>query len=344
MKRIVALLCICVLCLCGCSAAGNTPKGETTSTRGSETPAAGESKTTVAAEGETSSASEGETPSAHEGETAASEAETSSAAESKAPSAPVATTKTLILATTTSTKDSGLLDVILPVFESAYGYQVDVISVGSGEAMKMGENGEADVLLVHSPAAEKAFVEGGHADADGRLDVMYNDFVVIGPKDDPAGVSANAANDAVKAFQLIQDSDSEFISRSDESGTHKKELTIWEKCGITPEGDGYVKAGAGMGAVLEMANEKLAYTLSDRATWLNLGLDEDLMIVCEKDESGILYNQYGVICVNPEKNEQINYEGAKAFQTWIVSDETQKLIGEYGMDTYGKPLFTPNAK
>ena len=251
---------------------------------------------------------------------------------------------TLILATTTSTKDSGLLDEILPVFESATGYRVDVVSVGSGEAMKMGENGEADVLLVHSPASEKAFVEAGHADEDGRKDVMYNDFILIGPKDDPAGIYAEAPNDAVKAFQMLSETESAFISRSDDSGTHKKELSIWEKCGIEPAGDWYVEAGAGMGAVLEMANETLAYTLSDRATWLNLALDEDLMIVCEKDESGVLYNQYGVICVNPEKNDAINYEGAKAFQKWIVSEDTQTLIGEYGVEKYGAPLFTPNAQ
>ena len=188
----------------------------------------------------------------------------------------------LILATTTSTKDSGLLDEILPVFEEATGYSVSVISVGSGEAMKMGENGEADVLLVHSPAAEKTFVEEGHADEDGRKDVMYNDFIIVGPKDDPAGVGAEWANDAVGAFKAISEKQSPFISRSDESGTHKKELTIWGKCEIEPSGDWYIQAGTGMGAVLEMANEKLAYTLSDRATWLNLGLDEDLTILCEK--------------------------------------------------------------
>lgn len=250
----------------------------------------------------------------------------------------------IILATTTSTKDSGLLDEILPVFEEKSGYHVNVISVGSGEAMKMGENGEADVLLVHSPAAEKTFVEEGHADEDGRNDVMYNDFVLVGPKEDPAEIAQKAMNDAVLAFQLLNDTQSLFISRSDESGTHKKKLNVWKKCDIEPSGDWYIEAGAGMGAVLQMANEKLAYTLSDRATWLNYQLDEDMMIVCEKDESGILYNQYGVICVNPDKNEKINHEGAKAFQKWILSEETQQLISEYGVEKYGKPLFTPNAK
>lgn len=250
----------------------------------------------------------------------------------------------IILATTTSTQDSGLLDAILPVFEDETGYSVSVVSVGSGEAMTMGENGEADVLLVHSPAAEEEFVAGGHADEDGRMDVMYNDFVLVGPKDDPAGIAASAPDDAVEAFRKLADTRSTFISRSDESGTHQKELAIWEACGIQPEGDWYVEAGTGMGAVLEMANEMLGYTLSDRATWLNLGLDEDLMIVCEKDESGILYNQYGVICVNPEKNENINHEGAKAFQKWIVSEETQELIGQYGVEEFGSPLFTPDAQ
>ena len=213
---------------------------------------------------------------------------------------------TIILATTTSTKDSGLLDEILPVFEEESGYSVDVVSVGSGEAMTMGENGEADVLLVHSPAAEKEYVEGGHADEDGRMDVMYNDFVVV--------------------------------------GTHKKELSIWEKAGLTPSGDWYVEAAAGMGDVITMTDEKAGYTLSDRATWLNVGGDTALKIVCEKDPSGVLNNQYGVICVNPDKNENINHDGAKAFQKWIVSKETQKLIGEYGVEEYGQALFVPNAK
>ena len=252
----------------------------------------------------------------------------------------------IILATTTSTKDSGLLDEILPVFEETTGYSVSVVSVGSGEAMKMGENGEADVLLVHSPAAEKGFVDAGHADEDGRFDVMYNDFIIVGPTADPVELSIDAPNDAAASFKMLSESAPEgvFISRADESGTHKKELAIWETCQITPEGDWYVQAGTGMGAVLEMANEMQAYTLSDRATWLNVGADMELKIVCEQDPSGILYNQYGVICVNPDKNEKINHEGAKAFQNWILSEETQALIGEYGVEKYGAPLFTPNAE
>ncbi len=251
---------------------------------------------------------------------------------------------TIILATTTSTKDSGLLDEILPVFEEESGYTVDVVSVGSGEAMKMGENGEADVLLVHSPAAEKEYVDGGHADEDGRMDVMYNDFVIIGPEADPAGVGTDAKDDAVAAFKDIMNSEQTFVSRADDSGTHKKELSIWEKAEITPSGDWYVEAAAGMGDVITMTDEKTGYTLSDRATWLNVGGETELKILCEKDPSGMLNNQYGVICVNPDKNENINHEGAKAFQNWIVSAETQKLIGEYGAAEYGEALFVPNAK
>lgn len=251
---------------------------------------------------------------------------------------------TIILATTTSTKDSGLLDYLIPKFEKSSGYTVDVISVGSGEAMAMGENGEADVLLVHSPDDEKAFVEAGNSDADGRFDVMYNDFVLIGSKDDPSKIADNAAEDALKAFTTIADEKSTFISRGDESGTHKKELKLWDKAEITPEGDWYIEAADGMGAVITMANEKQAYTLSDRATWLNNGGETDLKIVCEKDPSGVLYNQYGVICVNPEKNDKINADGAKEFQNWIISADVQKLIGEFGVEDYGEALFIPNAK
>ena len=250
---------------------------------------------------------------------------------------------TIILATTTSTKDSGLLDEILPVFEKEEGYKVDVVSVGSGEAMKMGENGEADVLLVHSPAAEEEYVKGGHADEDGRYDVMYNDFVIVGPEADPAKVSSTS-EDAVASFKSISSSEQTFVSRADDSGTHKKELSIWEKAGIKPSGDWYIEAAAGMGDVITMTNEKEGYTLSDRATWLNVGKDTDLKILCEKDPSGMLNNQYGVICVNPDKNDKINHEGAKACQKWILSEDTQKLIGEYGVEEYGEQLFVPNAK
>lgn len=245
----------------------------------------------------------------------------------------------IILATTTSTQDSGLLDVILPDFTAKTGYDVDVIAVGSGEAMKMGENGEADVLLVHSPAAEKEFVTAGHSPA--RYDVMYNDFVIIGPKDDPAAIKAAASNNAQAALKKIYDDQVTFVSRADDSGTDKKEKSIWEKLALTPSGDWYVESGKGMGDVITMTNEMLGYTIADRATWLNMASGTDLAIVTEGDKD--LYNPYGVMVVDPSKNEQINGEGALAFQEWILSDETQKLIGEYGKDKYGIALFTPNA-
>jgi tungstate transport system substrate-binding protein len=251
---------------------------------------------------------------------------------------------TVILATTTSTKDSGLLDFILDDFTAASGWEVDVISVGSGEAMAMGENGEADVLLVHSPAAEEAFVEAGHGDAAGRMLVMYNDFVVVGSMEDPAGVLANAGADAKGAFQAIYDNEATFISRGDNSGTHAKEKSVWTALSVEPAGEWYVEAAAGMGAVIQMANEKLGYTLADRATWYANQDTTDLQIVCEKDPSGILNNQYACICVNPEKNELINTDGAKAFQEWILSDDAQALIGEFGVEEFGAPLFTPNAE
>ena len=256
----------------------------------------------------------------------------------------VAAKGTLRLATTTSTKDSGLLADIIPDFEKKSGWKVEVISVGSGEAMKLGENGEADVLLVHSPAAENAFVEGGHADITGRLDVMYNDYVVIGAKNDSSGVKSAAPADAVAAFRTIAGKKSAFVSRGDNSGTHSKELSIWKSAGIEPRGDWYVVAGSGMGAVIAMTDEKLAYTLADRATWLSYSAKTDLEIVSEKDPSGILNNQYGVICVNPDKNASIQHEGAVEFQKWITSPATQKLIGEFGVAQFGAPLFTPNAK
>lgn len=246
---------------------------------------------------------------------------------------------TIKLATTTSTQDSGLLDEILPIFTEETGYEVDVIAVGSGEAMTMGENGEADVLLVHSPAAEKEFVAAGHGLE--RFDVMYNDFVILGPKDDPAGINAAAPDNAQAAFKKIYDNQIKFISRADDSGTHKKELSIWEKLAVSPSGDWYVESGKGMGDVITMTNEMLGYTLADRATWLNMSEGTDLKIVTEGDKD--LFNQYGVIVVNPEKNDQINVEGAKAFQTWILSEKTQKVIGKFGVEKYGISLFTPNA-
>ena len=252
---------------------------------------------------------------------------------------PVEPKGTIILATTTSTQDSGLLDYLLPAFTAETGWEVNTIAVGTGKALQMGVDGEADVLLVHARASEDAFMENG--DGTLRYDVMYNDYVLVGPAADPAGVKA-CNNIVADSMAAIANAQAEFISRGDDSGTHKKELTIWKAAGIEPAGDWYVSAGAGMGDVLKMADEKQAYTITDRATYLSMIDSLELEIVCEKDTD--MLNPYGVITVNPEKNDQINAEGAKAFADWLVSENGQKLIGEFGVEEFGSPLFTPDAK
>lgn len=244
----------------------------------------------------------------------------------------------IILATTTSTQDSGLLEVILPDFEAQTGIAVKVVAVGTGKAMEMGKAGEADVLLVHARSQEDQFIADGYGVE--RFDVMYNDFVVMGPKEDPAKVKTTAAADAAKAFTAIAAVPSTFVSRDDKSGTHTKELAIWKAANITPAGDWYLKTGTGMGETLTVANEKLGYTLADRATYANMKETmANLEIVCEGD--AMLSNPYGVIAVSPTINDQINAEGAQAFVDWIISPETQELIGSYEIN--GDPLFTPNA-
>ncbi|MEG0508545.1 MAG: substrate-binding domain-containing protein, partial [Eubacterium sp.] len=239
----------------------------------------------------------------------------------------------------TSTQDSGLLDVILPEFEGETGIAVKVVAVGTGKAIEMGKNGEADALLVHAKKQEEAFVKEGYGIE--RFDVMYNDFIVLGSKDDPAKLKEMAPNDAVKAFKTIADAQSPFISRGDKSGTNTKELALWKKAGVDPAGQAwYIESGSGMGDTLKMANEKLAYTLTDRATWLNMKNNLDLQVVVEKGDD--LYNQYGVIVVNPEKvTAKLNTDNAKKFQEWILSEKTQKLIGDYKIN--GEPTFVPNA-
>lgn len=246
----------------------------------------------------------------------------------------------IILATTTSTENSGLLDNILPNFKEETGIDIKVVAVGTGKALQMGRDGEADVLLVHAKSSEEKFVEEGHGTE--RFDVMYNDFVIIGPKDDPAKLSEKAKSDVVEAFKILSQGNSKFISRGDDSGTHKKEKKFWEEAGIEPNGDWYVSAGKGMGDVIQMTNEMLGYTMSDRATYLSMKDKIELEVVVEGDSK--LFNQYGVIPVNPDKNDKINKAGAKAFVVWILSEKTQKLIGEFGKEKFGQPLFTPNAK
>jgi tungstate transport system substrate-binding protein len=248
----------------------------------------------------------------------------------------------VILSTTTSTQDSGLLDYILPEFEKETGATVKTVAVGTGAALEMGQNGEADVLLVHAKADEEKFVADGYGIE--RHDVMYNDFVLVGPKEDSLKLKETSAKDIQSALKNIANSSSSFVSRGDDSGTHKMELKLWEGIGIAPAGEWYVSAGAGMADVLKIASEKQAYTLTDRATYLSLKDTLDLEILVEGDED--LFNQYGVIPVNPEREDsaKINEAGAKAFMEWILSEKAQNLIKEYGVEEYGEPLFIPNAK
>lgn len=255
-----------------------------------------------------------------------------------APSAPAAPSNpNLILATTTSTQDSGLLDVLIPLFETESGYTVQTVAVGSGQAMKMGEEGNADVLLVHAPASEVAFMNDGYG--KDRALVMHNDFVVVGPASDPAGIKGMAVTDALKA---ISTGGAEFVSRGDDSGTHKAELTLWGKASFDPNGQAwYLESGQGMGATLTIASEKGAYTLTDRATYLALKDNLQLEILVEGDNA--LLNVYHVITVNPEKWDRVNYEGALAFLNFMIAPSTQEVIGQFGVEKYGQPLFYPDA-
>lgn len=247
--------------------------------------------------------------------------------------------QTLTLATTTSTENSGLLAYILLDFEERYKAQVHVVAVGTGQALEIASRGDADVLLVHARSKEDAFMEAGHGLL--RKDVMYNDFVIIGPPEDPAGISG--LTDAALAFAKIAQAESTFISRGDESGTHTKELQIWEKANLEPTVGWYISAGQGMGAVLTMAQEKIAYTLTDRGTYLARTLEDvDLPILVEGDP--ILFNPYGVMVVNPEEHPGVNSELAKVFVEWLTSVETQKMIGQFGVKEFGQPLFVPDSE
>jgi tungstate transport system substrate-binding protein len=244
----------------------------------------------------------------------------------------------LVLATTTSTQDSGLLDYLLPFFEEEFNTKVDVIAVGTGQALQLGKDGNADVLLVHARSQEDVFMEEGNGTR--REDVMYNDFVILGPESDPAGIKGLTS--AVDAFKKIAETKSTFISRGDKSGTNSKEISIWKSAEITPEGDWYVSAGQGMGEVLTMSEEQQAYTLSDRATYLSRTKNGiDLVVLVEKDKS--LLNPYGVIAVNPEKGPQINAELAARFIDWIISVPVQEKIAAFGQEEFGQSLFVPDS-
>lgn len=258
------------------------------------------------------------------------------AEETPGKAAPAKAGSDVILATTTSTVDSGLLDVLVPLFEKQTGYRVKTISVGTGQALAMGEKGEADVLLCHAPAAEKKLVDAGVV-TNYQL-VMHNDFVIVGPPSDPAGIKGKSSADALR---LVSQKEAVFVSRGDDSGTNKQEKAIWKAAGVSPEGKWYQQSGQGMGATLLMASEKAGYTLTDRATYLAQKANIALTILSEGDRD--LLNIYHVMQVNPAKFDRVNAAGGKAFVEFMVAAETQKTIGAFGKDKYGQPLFFPDA-
>jgi tungstate transport system substrate-binding protein len=240
----------------------------------------------------------------------------------------------IIVASTTSTDDSGLLEYLVPHFREAHPeYRLRVITIGSGEALRLSARGDADVALVHSPQAEEEFMAAGYGES--RRRVMFNDFVLVGPESDEAGICGALVPSA--AMACIAESGVPFVSRGDDSGTHARERLLWDAAGLQPEGDWYHEAGQGQGAVLMMASEKAAYTLSDRGTFLSLRDRLDLRIIVEGDP--VLRNQYSVIVVSDAENQQ----GARAFADWITSAATQRIIGEFGVERFGRPLFIPNA-
>jgi tungstate transport system substrate-binding protein len=242
--------------------------------------------------------------------------------------------KSLILATTTSTQDSGLLEVLIPAFERDSGLKVKTLAVGSGEALELGERGEADVLLVHSPAAEEELMATGKAGK--RRLVMHNDFVIVGPAGDPAGI---AGKPVAGAFRAIADENAPFVSRGDESGTHTAELRFWDDAGVDPGGDWYSETGQGMGATLRVADERSAYTLADRGTYL--AQPGELKVLVEGGPE--LLNVYHVIDMTEKAGDRVNVDGARRFSDWIVSAAVQATIGSFGEEKYGRTLFTPDA-
>ena len=243
----------------------------------------------------------------------------------------------VILATTTSTQDSGLLDVLVPLFEKKGGYTVKTIAVGTGQSLALGARGEADVVLVHAPTLEREYLAKGTL-VNRRL-VMHNDFVLVGPPDDPAGIKGGKA--AAAAFGKIAERGSRFVSRGDNSGTHSKERALWKAAGIAPKGGWYVESGQGMGATLTIASEKGAYTLTDRASYLAFKKRIRLAVLLEGDTP--LLNIYHVMEVNPARHPKVNAAGGKAFADFMVSPEAQAVIRTFGVEKYGEPLFFPDA-
>jgi tungstate transport system substrate-binding protein len=251
----------------------------------------------------------------------------------------VAQDKSIVVASTTSTQDSGLFDHILPLFEAETGIDVRVVAQGTGQALDTGRRGDADVVFVHAKAQEEKFIEEGFGVK--RFDVMYNDFVLIGPKSDPAGI--RGSTDIAAALTAIRTKEAPFVSRGDKSGTHSAELRLWKEAGIdiaSAKGDWYREIGQGMGAALNTAGAMDAYVLSDRGTWLSFKNRGELDIVVEGDKR--LFNQYGVMLVNPEKHPSVKADLGQSFIDWLISPEGQEAIGEYEID--GKQLFFPNAE
>jgi tungstate transport system substrate-binding protein len=247
--------------------------------------------------------------------------------------------ESMTLSTTTSTFDSGLLSVIVPIFEKANHVKVKIVSVGTGQSIAIAQKGDADCVLVHARALEDKFMNDGFGTF--RFDVMYNDFIIIGPKSDPAGIKSTKT--AIEAFQKIASTQSTFISRGDKSGTNVKELDVWKAAGIEPKGTWYVSAGQGMGAVLLMADEKQAYTLTDRATYLKYMKDKKIQLVILNEGSKTLLNPYGVIPVSPAKFPGLNSKMADRFAYFITGIPGQTLIGDFGKKDFGASLFFPDS-
>jgi len=246
--------------------------------------------------------------------------------------------KEIILATTTSTQDTGLLDELLPRFKEESGYKVKVIAVGSGEALAMADRGDADAVLAHAPSSEQELVDKGSV--VNRQLVMHNDFVIVGPANDPAGIKGMES--ATEALTTIADKKAPFISRGDDSGTNKLELKLWDKAGLKPEGQSwYEQSGQGMGATLQIASQRGAYTISDRGTYLAQSSNLELEVLVEGDPA--LLNVYHVMQVNPERFDGVNGDGGKAFVEFMVSADTQKIVGDFGVDKFGRPLFIADA-
>ncbi|MGH8504085.1 MAG: substrate-binding domain-containing protein [Gammaproteobacteria bacterium] len=245
----------------------------------------------------------------------------------------IAQDKFIVLASTTSTEASGLFEYLLPMFQKKTGVEVRVVAVGSGEALELGRNGDADALLVHHPEGEQEYMQAGYG--IDRRDLMYNDFIIVGPKSDPAGIEG--MKDALVAYKSIAESESPFASRGDDSGTHAKELLMWEAAGIEPEGEWYRELGTGMGETLNTAAGMDAYTMTDRGTWANFGNRQNLVVLVEGDPE--LYNPYSTILVNPRRHPHIKIDLARRWHQWLTSEEGQQAIADYEIG--GQQLFFP---